>query len=379
MHTDKDGVTREYACCDVLLWTAIYQQEALDIVNCGESMELYVDSIDGKWEYINGQKYFVFTEGCFLGLQALGEEFEPCFEGAGFYELDTDKLANRLEQFELLSNAEVGGEEQMNFKLSDNQKYNMIWQLLNTRCNEADGYIIDYGICEVYDNYAIVFKYESGNYERAYYTKDDATDSLSIDKMETCYIVDVNENEKKALEVLHQMNGDTYEKIDENYTSLQDSVNTLTEEKTTLESEKETFSQKIEEQDAAISTLEQEKADVTNELNDVKGNFDAAQSTIQTLTEENKDLTEFKSKILKAEKEAVIEHFSALLDADTIAQFQDKLDEWTKEELEKELSYTLVQSKPSIFSYNQEDPAYVPKDNTTILEGVDGIISRYKK
>ena len=37
-HLDKDGVEREYACTDVLLYTAIYQKEALDIVNSAQSM-----------------------------------------------------------------------------------------------------------------------------------------------------------------------------------------------------------------------------------------------------------------------------------------------------------------------------------------------------
>ena len=103
----------------------------------------------------------------------------------------------------------------MNFKLSDNQKYNMIWSLLNPRFNEENEYVMDYAVCDVYDAYAVVFKFESNAYERAYYTKDDKTDSLSIDKMEDCYIVDVNEEEKRALEVLHVMNNNTYERIDE--------------------------------------------------------------------------------------------------------------------------------------------------------------------
>jgi archaellum component FlaG (FlaF/FlaG flagellin family) len=376
-HLDEDGVTRNYACCDVLLYTAIYQKEALDIVNCGQSMELYVDSIDGEWQYINGKKYFVFTEGCFLGLQALGKEFEPCFEGAGFYSLLAEELANRMQQFELLPNSEVGGEERMNFKLSDNQKYDMIWTLLNSRFNEENGYIIDYAVCEVYDSYAITFKYETGSYERAYYIKDDSTDSLSIDKMEVCYIVDVNENEKKALDVLHQMNGDTYEKVDENYTAMKENVDTLTEEKAALEADKETFSQKIEEHETTISTLQQEKADVENELNDVKGNFENAQSTIQTLTEEKEALETFKANVLKEEKEAVIAKYTTLLDAEVISTFQAKIDEMTKENLERDLAYELVQSQPSLFTHDNEDPGYVPKDNE--LTGIDGIISRYKK
>jgi hypothetical protein len=369
-HLDNDGVERQYACTDVLLYTAIYQKEALDIVNCAQSMELYVDSIDGEWQFINGKRYFVFTEGCFLGLQALGEDFEPCFEGAGFYTLMVEQLAERMQQFELESKL-IGGEKQMEFKLSDNQKYNMIWQLLNTRFNEENGYIMDYAVCDVYDAYAVVFNFESNGYERAYYTKDDATDSLSIDKKEACYIVDVNENEKHALDMLHQLNGDTYEKVDENYSTLKENVENL-------EAEKETFSQKIEEHETTIATLNKEKADVENELNDVKGNFENAQATIQTLTEENESLAQFKTNVLKEEKEAVINSYAALLTEETLNSFKEKLDDMTKTELEKELAYALVQSQPTIFTHNDNNSGYVPKDENE-LDGIDGIIKRYKK
>ena len=376
-HLDSDGVTREYACTDVLLYTAIYQKEALDIVNCAQSMELYVDAIEGEWKYIDGKKYYVFSEGCFLGLQALGEGFEPCFEGAGFYTLMVEQLAERMQQFELMSKLDVGGEEHMNFKLSDNQKYTMIWTLLNSRFNEENGYVLDYSVCEIYDNYAICYEIETGNYVRAYYTKDDETDSLEINEKERCFIVDVNEEEKRALKMLHQLNGDSYEKVDENYTALNEQVETLTEEKAALETAQENFSQKIEEYDQTIATLQQEKADVEESLNGVKSDYEAAQSTITTLTEEKEALENFKANVLKKEKEAVIEHYSALLDAEEITSFKEKIDDMTKEELDKELAYTLVQSKPTLFNNGENNPGYVPKDEEPT--GIEGILSKYKK
>ena len=78
------------------------------------------------------------------------------------------------------------------------------------------------------------------------------------------------------------------------------------------------------------------------------------------------------------EKEAVIEHYSTLLDADAIAPFKEKIDEMTKEELDKELAYVLVQSQPTLFTHTQNDPGYVPKDETP-AGGIEGILARYKK
>lgn len=372
-HLDEDGVEREYACADVFLFTGIYKKEALEIVSKSQSMELYVDSIDGEWKFINGKRYFVFTEGCFLGLQALGEKYEPCFEGAGFYSLfeSIQKLTKKIDEFELNTKQDIGGENQMNFKLSDDQKYNMIWTLLNPNFNEEGEWALDYVICDVYDQYAIVFDTHNCGYERAYYTKNDETDSLEITNKEVAYIVDVNEEEKRALKALHAINGDTYEKVDE-------AMNSLTEENASLKEEKENFSQKIEEQSAQISTLEQEKADAQTELDEVKENYTAARSQIESLTEANKELETFKADIILKEKEAVIDHYSSLLDAEVLNSFKEKIGDMTKDELDKELAYSLVRSKPTLFSNQENESGYTPKDESN-LQGIEGILSRYKK
>ena len=362
-HLDVDGVERTYACTDVYLFTGLYKQEAFDIVGKSQSMELYVDSIEGEWQYINGKRFFVFTEGRFLGLQTLGEDYEPCFEGASFYTLvDSVKaLMNDLQDTNVFQKQNLGGEKHMNFKLSDNQKYNMIWSLLNPRFNEENDYVMDYAVCDVYDEYAVVFKFETNAYERAYYTKNDETDSLAIDKMEDCYIVDVNEEERRALEVLHVMNNNTYEKIDEVVTDLQNKV--------------DSFSSKNEENETAIATLQQDKERLEGELEEVKGNYTTALETIDTLTSEKNELNEFKIAAELKEKEAVIDKYVTLIDEEQINNFKEKIDEFTKEELDKELAFVLVQTKSTIFT--NDDNGFVPKEEPT-LTGINAILEKQK-
>ena len=360
-HLDIDGVERTYACTDVYLFTGLYKQEAFDIVGKSQSMELYVDSIQGEWQYINGKRYFVFTEGHFLGLQALGEDYEPCFEGASFYTLvDSVKaLMNDLDN--VFQKQNLGGEKHMEFKLSDNQKYNMIWSLLNPRFNEENDYVMDYAVCDVYDAYAVVFKFETSTYERAYYTKNDETDSLAIDKMEVCYIVDVNEDEKHALEVLHAMNNNTYEKIDEVVTDLQNKV--------------DSFNSKNEENESTIATLQQDKERLETELELVNGNYTTALETIETLNSEKDELNEFKMAAELKEKEAVIEKYTTLLEEEQVNNFREKIDEFTKEELDKELAFVLVQSKSTIFT--NDESGFIPKDEHE-LTGIEAALERQK-
>ena len=362
-HLDPDGVERTYACTDVYLFTGLYKQEAFDIIQKSQSMELYADSIEGEWQFINGKRFFVFTNGRFLGLQALGEDYEPCFEGAAFYTLvDSVKtLITDLENSDIFQKQDLGGEKHMNFKLSDNQKYNMIWSLLNPRFNEENEYIMDYAVCEVYDDYALVFKFEAGGYERAYYTKNDETDSLSIDKMETCYIIDVNEDEKHALDILHAMNNNTYEKIDEVVSGLQTEV--------------EEFNSKKEENDATIATLQTDKERLENELEEANSNYTTALETIDTLTAEKEELNNFKVAAELKEKAAVINKYTVLLDEEVINDFRERVDEFTKEELDKELAFVLVQSKSTIFT--NEDSDFVPKDEP-MLTGIEAILEKQK-
>ena len=369
-HLDVDGVERTYACTDVYLFTGLYKQEAFDIVEKSQSMELYADSIEGEWQFINGKRYFVFTRGRFLGLQALGEDYEPCFEGAAFYTfVDSVKtLMTDLNGTDIFQKQNLEGEKHMNFKLSDNQKYNMLWTLLNDRFNEENEYVMDYAICEVYDEYAVVFKFETGEYNRAYYTKNDETDSLSIDKMEVCYIVDVNEAEKQALQAVHAMNNNTYEKIDEVVADL----NTKVESFTTQIDE---FNSKIEENDTTIATLQQDNEKLENELSEAKDNYTTALEKIDTLTSENEALNNFKAAVELQDKEAVIAKYSTLLDEEELNGFKERVDEFTKEELDKELAFALVQSKSTIFT--NDDNGFIPKPEEH-LTGIEAILTRQK-
>lgn len=382
-HLDEDGKTRVYACTDVFLFTGIYKDEALEIANKAQSMELYADSLKGDWKYIEGKRYFVFTEGRFLGLQALGEDYEPCFEGAAFYTAyDSIKhIMEKIEQFEL--ELTEGGAENMDFKLSNNQVYNMIWMLLNPEFSSEGGWQLSYELGEIYDEYAVAYNVNDGVYERIYYNKDNEADSLEITGRERTYIVDVNEEEKRALQVLHAMNGNTYEKVDEKvseYTQEIENLNVKIEEYvgTTqeLNDKNSEFEAKIEEYAAQISTLEQEKGDITVELEEVKNNYVASEEKVNELTSEVETLTAYKAAVEKAEKEAVINRYSEQLNSEELEPFRNDIDKYTKEELDKELAFILVQSRPTLFT-NQGEPGYVPKDVEPT--GIEGILSRYKK
>ena len=392
-HLDEDGVEREYACVNVYYYTALYE-EAGEICGKGQSMELYKKSVKGDWKIINGKRYFVFEKASFLGLQVLGDDVEPCFEGAAFFALyDSVKdLYEKLEQYQSnFQNYGEGGNTMptITFKVSDGQKYNFLWALLNPNYNEENNWSVEYGICDIYDEYAIVRNYAEGVFERVYYIKNDESDSLEITNKERCYMVDVNENEKHALELLQGLNATyeaTYEKYNEISNDLIAANNTIVERDNTI-SEKDVeisnHSIKIEELGSEIATLTQERDDAiasynaaNDEIANIQATLDATNNTLATVTEERDGLISYKKNIEDEEKRGVIAGYSEQLPEDVIETYTENMDTYTAEELDMKLTYELKRNHPELFSKNTP-PAYIPKDEGQ--SGLNAILAKYKK
>lgn len=403
-HLDDDGVERVYACVDVLIYTGLYAEANL-IAGKGQSMELYAPSLKGEWKIINGKKYYVFSDGCFLGLQALGDSVEPCFEGAAFFSLceDLKKIVAQIEKYNL--NLHNGGKKMINYKLSDREKFNAIWSLLNVNYNEESGWLVEYDICEIYENYAVVRNFGECVFERVYYTKNDETDSIELGSRERCYIMDVSEQEKNALEALQRLNGNTYEKIDENYSSALVDATAKTEELETangtinslndaLSTANEALAAKTEEYNSAvemhkeeisefstkISDLNESITTLTTERDDAISKLVEADASISSLNNQITILSSFKAEIEKKEKEAIVAKYAQKLDADIVATYQAKLDEYSDiKSLEKDLAYELVSGNQSVFSAETAPKvAYVPRD-IGAGSSLEGILDKYKK
>lgn len=292
-----------------------------------------------------------------------------------------------------------------NYKLSDNAKFNAIWSLLNVNFNEEGNWIVEYDIVEIYDEYAVVKNYNEGIFERIYYTKDDATDSVELGERARCYFIDVTEAEKNALDALHNLNDNTYEKVDENYSAALaeaetkagelNTANEALEAKTVeLNAANEALEAKTADFDALTETYNAEKSEnetkigelnesistLTTERDNALSSLVESQTAVVNLNEEIAALNSFKAEIEKKEKEAIIAKYAKLLNQDVLAAYSAKLDEYTDiKTLDKDLAYELVSTNGSVFTVTgNPQPAYVPKDNGT-GNGLEGILDKYKK
>jgi hypothetical protein len=358
-HVDEDGVERTYACVDVIIFTALYK-EANDIIGKSQSMELYEPSLQYHKQIIEGQQYIVFDAGCFLGLQVLGDEVEPCFEGAAFFSL-RENIEQAISKIQELTNTftKKGGKEEVkvNFKLSDGDKYEQIFDLLNTNFNEEGNWTVTYGIGEIYDDYALVYNLETKEVFRAYYQKGE--DTVTLGDMKKVYIIDITEEEKVTVDTLRRLNGETYEKVEP-----------------VLENAKENF-EKISELEGKKVELENSVSTLNTEKSALEEKFNLSQGENETLKNEIEALKSYKLGIEKEQKESVLSEYENQLSDEILNSYKEKINEYSVIDLDKELAYELKKANISAFT-KQPEQKFVQK-NGIVKTGLDEILNKYVK
>ena len=115
-----DGIEHEYLMTEGYLWTGQYPETKKILENgAGQSMELDPDLTKGHWaEGDNGKPdFFIINETLITKLCILGDDFEPCFEGASVqkfnFSLKEDFNESLLELMELMKEILKKGDTSM--------------------------------------------------------------------------------------------------------------------------------------------------------------------------------------------------------------------------------------------------------------------------
>lgn len=123
---DDDGIEREYLVTEGYLWTEQYE-EAKRILSNGnnQSMELDENTLKGEWtkNINNDLSFFIINEALISKLCILGENVEPCFEGAQITKVQfslEENFQNKL--FSLMRELNKTIEEGGKFSMSDLNK-----------------------------------------------------------------------------------------------------------------------------------------------------------------------------------------------------------------------------------------------------------------
>lgn len=104
IETDELGnsVEREYLMTTGFLWTGQFPecQSAID-EGKGQSMELDEDTLDGNWtkKYNSLVEFFIINDALFSKLCILGDDVEPCFEGARVSAPEVSRTFSKEDKF----------------------------------------------------------------------------------------------------------------------------------------------------------------------------------------------------------------------------------------------------------------------------------------
>lgn len=352
--TDEFGnvETREYLMTTGYLWTGQYE-EVQKVVKEGrpQSMELDGDTLDGHWaeDKNSGIDFFIINDAIFSKLCILGDDVEPCFEGSSvtapqvsssFTAVD-DSFKNTLfSMLEELKFALKGGTEmsKVDEKTTDTQFAKDEEEKKNTSTDESKE--VD----------------TKGKDEED--TKEEKTNE------------EKKEEEDKKASTKHAK-----EDEDEEEYSKED------EEKEYTANDKEEDKEDDEEavKKSAKADDEEKKSEDDSEKDDEEKDkkFALLEEEVSKLREENKALLEFKKKVERKEKEALIEQFSVILAEEDLKDVKENIDTYSYSDIESKLSVTCVRKKVSFDSLNDENSTSTKEteDSVTSYTITDGDVS----
>lgn len=246
--TDEFGNVeiREYLVTEGYLWTEQYE-ECKRAVTQGnpQSMELDEKSLKGYWseDSKTGCEFFIINDAVFSKLCILGEDVEPCFEGAAVsapkmdYSLDsefTDTLFNMMTELKFA--LQKGGELSMDMENQiDNE---IVEEFSQTEDNSEETPIVENQDTIVEEEFV---KKKSDEDEK----EEDEAAPEEEDKEED-KADEEDEDEKKKSQTKHSLHTDEeydslsveYSSLQEKYSALETEVNELREFKLSVENEK---------------------------------------------------------------------------------------------------------------------------------------------
>ena len=325
--TDEFGnsVVRTYLMTEGYLWTEQYE-EALKVLNEGrpQSMELDTKTLKGHWSTDNnkGIDFFIINDAIFSKLCILGEDVEPCFEGASVTAPNVSSTFSKDENFTKTLYSMM--EELKELTLCQNKGGQTMEE--NTQVVEP---VVEEEVSPVAENAEAVV--EEAPVAEEYV----AEEEKNLDNMGNGDEENISENQNSIEE---------YKKNDE-----EDKEDSKDDAEKDSESDDET--EDDEKKAKTKNTLEENFALVENELNELKDKY-------SLLEKENAELKEFKSNIEAKEKDALINSFYMLSDEDKADVIEHKA-EYSLEDIESKLSVICVRKKVN-FNLDDEVKEEVP-------------------
>ena len=393
---DDGEVEREYLMTEGYLWTGQYP-EAQRIIDSGnnQSMELDKGTLDATWTKDNRgiPQFFIINEAVVSKLCILGEDCEPCFEGATITDVQfsfDDQFKQTLysmikELDELLKGGETQVFTRYAVEIGDKLWSSLYRYLEQTYPQGEDCYCSIYSIEGIYEEQGQKFTILENRVDQKLYRLNfslteegfKAGDTLievtktykPVNQQPQFNAEDVAAYETEYKKQKEEEKADKTEKTEDS--KSEDKKEEKTEEKETQEESKEEGESKEDkpedkEDKSEDNKEEKEEDDEKKKKNDkskfsleeipeyveLSTQYSELQASYAALEEEIASLREFKASAEKAEKEEMINSFYMLSDEDK-ANVIENIDTYSLREIEAELSIICVRNKVN-FSLDEE-------------------------
>ena len=389
-YQDDDAVIREYLCTEGYLWTGQYP-ECQRIIDKGnnQSMELDTERIDAYWTKDENEKpqFFIINEAIVSKLCILGEDCEPCFEGASVTKPETEikfslgddfkeQLFSMMQEIKdlLVDNKEGGARVFTRYSVEIGDS---LWNALYSHVYKT--YSIE-EVCEDGDQKFAILKDSEGNFSRLDFSlAEDGTVTFAEEVSAIEYTsaeeaqfsaeaveAFVAEFKKKEEEDKKDKNpeDDSEDKSGKSDNSNSEDNSEGDKSDSSKSDDKEKDDKKDDEEDEKKKkgkfSLEEipEYVELSTKFSELESKYNALVAERDSLQAQLQPLVEFKANAERAQKEDMIKSFYMLSDEDK-ADVVANIDTYSLDDIEAKLSILCVRNK---VSFNLDDDKDSKKD-----------------
>lgn len=355
---DDDTVEREYLVTEGYIWTGQYpeSQRIIDNGNA-QSMELDENFLDATWaKDSNGKpQFFIINEAIISKLCILGEDVEPCFEGATITDVQfsLDMGDGFKERFFSLMNEWTelikGGTNQMFTRYAveiGDTLWCAVWQyMLKQYPNPQEPWESLYRLEGIYEEGEQKFMILQNRENAAQYYRQDFSLTEAEGFVATGELVDVAKTFTPSAEAQFAL-------ADVEAYALQYKEQNAEPEPEPAPAE-EPIKYTLEEIPEYVE-LQTKYSELENTYSELNTQFAELQSANEALTAELESLKAFKLEAERKEKEEMINTTFCMLEEEDKAEVVANIDTYSLEEIEAKLSVICVRKKVN-FNLDSED------------------------
>ena len=308
--------TREYLMTTGYLWTGQFEECKLAVEEGRpQSMELDVETLDGHWSTNNktGMDFFIINDAIFSKLCILGEDVEPCFEGAA---VTAPQVSTSFT------------------KIDDNFKKTLYTMMQDLKFALEGGQSMDMNV----ENAEFV---ETSAVEEVSTVEEEAVETPVVEEEPVVENEETLTEDDKSEQSISEENQDSIEATQSSQENFAKSEDEDEEDKKEDESQEDKEEDSTEDKEDSEDDDEDKKkkdyALIEAELSDLKVAYADLETKYQALVE-------FKETIDNEKKDALINSFYMLSDEDKADVIENK-SKYSLEDIEAKLSVICVRKK----------------------------------